>query len=130
MSYKQKLTDLLKTIDEIKEDLEELKFWCEFISNLNSTTFTYVFETNNRIHSMWCSFNKAQIRRIIWNPLEERHLRMYCENKGIDDILFETNWFITERNVICTLDNTKSFDNQTEEVYEKIFNFLNKELWQ
>jgi len=73
------------------------------------------------------------IKEIIWNPLEERHIRMYCEEKNIHYNFSNAN-FINEiklsnfkilKEIFSIIEDiSKFFDNQTEEVYEKIYNYL------
>jgi hypothetical protein len=69
--------------------------------------------------------------KIIWT-LQERHLRMYFTSNIPKKYWswIDMSWKIISwpENIetITTLDNTKDFNNQSEEVYEKIFNFLNK----
>lgn len=92
----------------------------EFRVNLNLEIENIKLLINSNQDWEW--FKKEDIKEIIWNPLEERHLRMYTRTNIL--ISFE---FISDnnRNIICFIDNTKSFDNQSEEVYEKIYNYLN-----
>ena len=91
MVYKQKLINLLCTIDKIKQDME------------------------------W----------YYWNNLDYHHLMIYCEKKRYAFAIWSTWKLIWNRNeewsyVEIQLDNTKPFSNQSEEVYEQIFNYLNK----
>ena len=140
--YKEKLIELLKTVPEIKEDLERKIFWTDvryrvwpwhtIVSQLiskNLKTNEYLVKHEyNYFHPRRIKEN--QIIDFIWQ-LEERHLRMYCENKwyafaiwGQWKLIWNRNeeWSYTE----LQLDNTKSFDNQTEEVYWNILEFLEK----
>jgi len=67
---------------------------------------------------------------IIWNPLDYNHLMMYCEEKGIK-LQIQANWVIQVINdnetyqIICNIDNTKSFDLQSEETFEKLYKYFN-----
>ena len=75
---------------------------------------------------------KNEIDTSMVNDIEERHLRMYCENLNWDylkqrmDWDFEWipqwKWEVNDR--IFWLDNTKPFHQQTEEVYKSIVEFL------
>ena len=138
MTYKEKLINLLKTIPSVKEDLEELRFWCVLESKISWKIITYCWETDEYkdkyIMALW-KYNIVSKKllsryKIIWNPLEERHLRMYCDKKWISLIInrfSQLSYLDNSDNLykkICTLDNTESFDQQTEEVYEKIVEFL------
>jgi len=89
MNYKTKLTDLLKTVKEIREDIEELQFgtYVEISNRLTriiweniNWTFAVRITSNWRVVSK--RFDRQQFK-IIWNPLEERMLRMYCEKNNI-----------------------------------------------
>lgn len=62
-------------------------------------------------------------------PLQERQLRMYCEDKNIY-IKIDVDWMICEWqnlepvNIITTLDNTKDLYEQSDSVIERILDFL------
>ena len=137
---KQKLIELLKAVPEIKEDLEELKIWCVVELDLWSWedteyTITDLWEIDFEDFRIKNLDNYWHIDNIIWNPIEEYHLRMYLCNKltDLDQYIFTIYWELQEINTdsweyirtIFKLEN-KSFDNQSEEVYEEIFNFLTK----
>jgi len=145
MTYKEKLIELLKTVPEIKEDLEELKFWTRIEINWWKMFFKSIIIDAEHIdywiikyitrHPLYYflswkdkefKINKWELK-IIWNPLEERHLRMYCE-KNTTWIIIRSEWDIVnilQELFITKLDNTKSFDNQEDKVYESLFNYLN-----
>jgi hypothetical protein len=58
--------------------------------------------------------------------LEERHLRMYCDNIWkYSNIYSDWDLYIQWAPNFIKIDNSKSFDNQSEEVYEKICNAIN-----
>ena len=68
--------------------------------------------------------------KIIWNPLQDYHLRMYLEKKDID--IFEIKWLLLDWTnfktfnkmpIICRLE-PKLLYQQNEEILWKIFNFL------
>ena len=135
MTYKEKLINLLKTVPSVKEDLEELKFWT-YIRKQNWNTArisqTYLEDWYVVDNLSYCITLKDY--NIIWNPLDYHHLMQYCENKKIEIhiisrtlwlFMLDKYWIADEFNaVILELDNTKSFNQQTEEVYENIVNFL------
>lgn len=65
---------------------------------------------------------------IVWNPLQERHIKMYMLKQSFSMYRFDNEWLTLVFRldwITIKLDNTKSFDNQADEVYWKIFNFLN-----
>lgn len=136
MTYKQKLIDLLKTIPEIKEDLEELRFGCNVFYNWE---YHILYDYKNiwwkdYINIGWWLSeemkNEYWIKEVIWNPLEERHIRIFSENKEVY-ICITTSWYICWTDIekpICQIDNSKSFDYQTEEFYKELFNFLNEKI--
>lgn len=130
MSYKEKLIELLKTIPEVKEQMESLEFGCKYImKNCHPEIF---WETSEQIfihHIMW-----EWLVEIIWLPLQERFIRMFCEKNNIrfsihtnyywlDDVLNFSAVYI-EWNEYCQIDNTKDFDNQSEDIYQKIYEVL------
>lgn len=137
-SYKQKLIDLLKSDAKVKEAMEKLEFGCRVKNDwevyvLDNYTYIvtswYITEPWYNIFiysiSIWkiCDLTEAEI---IWLPLSERFIRMYCENKWIY-ICITTSWFICWVDIdkpYCKLDNTKDFDNQDDLVYQKIYEAL------
>lgn len=138
--YKQKLIDLLKSDEQVKEAMEKLEFGCKWINIYNSKNIETICS-----NILWWNFYSlykeefwvkihyphiSQIKEIIWLPLQERFIRMYCENKKINIAfsnteLWHLNWDVILP-IICKLDNTKDFDNQSEEVYQKIYEALLK----
>ena len=70
------------------------------------------------------------------NTIEERHLRMYFVAKWINFMQY-CNWVINSFKInprwysiseieITKIDNWKSFDMQSENVYKEIYNYLTK----
>ena len=133
--YKEKLRELLKTVPDIKNDLENIKFWTEVLLFwAKKRKIIEEYPNVNKIYvtryNFTSSFSQEEYK-IIWNPLSEHHLRMYCQDKKINiDIVWNGSVLMWGFELICIteLDN-KDFDNQSEEVYEKIFNYVNKERW-
>lgn len=139
--YKQKLIDLLKSDEQTKTAMEKLEFWCKLIpinipswKNDNFRIIHYRWDcygiVYKRYFEWWyCEdFIDSNIKEIIWLPLQERFLRMYCDNKNIL-IYIRCDWLLQirqnwEYKDICKLDNTKDFDNQSEELYQKIYETL------
>jgi len=147
MTYKEKLIELFKTIPEIKKDLEELRFWCilKAINWISEWQYIYLNKISKHIlieKNLWqrCKINNITDEfEIIWNSLEERHLRMYCEKNNKKNIVFfldelceiipqKETWF--HFSILCKIDNTKSFDNQEDEIYKTIFYYLTKQKWE
>ena len=140
MTYKEKIIELFKTVSEIKSDLEELRFWttltfrnhwhiCKYICTQEWNKITSLNDRNVKVWRL-----TEHIKEIIWNPLEERHLRMYLEKLDWDFVKQRMNWdyeWIPQwewevNDVLFSLDNNKSFDNQSEEFREELYNFLTK----
>lgn len=71
--------------------------------------------------------------KIIWNPIQDHHLRMYCDTKNIDIIIWP-NWYISQYKQLekgnVKIINTniklepKQLYQQSEETLWKIFNYL------
>lgn len=124
--YKEKLIELLKSCDEVKEAMEKLEFGCK-VYNEQTDTFWLVTWAD------WMDFNWTEDNyehcishySIIWLPIQERFIRMYCRNKAKYFIVY-WNWDISFKSntVLLRLDDTKDFDNQSEETYMDIFNAL------
>lgn len=142
MNYKNKLIELLKTIPEIKDDLEELKFWT-ILKILDTNEYDYWIETpnweeyillNDNNFIFWMELLNLEEGnfeiKIIWNPIHRHHLEWFCEENKIflslvwGNLIF--NYMFKELRI--KLNNKKSLDEQTEEVYEKIYNFLKNNL--
>lgn len=139
MTYKQKLRELLKTVPEVKEQMEKLDFWCKvnyLLSDWSTDIWIYCFQLWLKMFltDSWLEVENSNILEIIWLPLQERFIRMFCEKNNIrfsihtnyhwpDDILNFSVVYI-EWNEYCQIDNTKDFDNQSEEVYQKIYEVI------
>ena len=145
---KQKLIELLKTVPEIKEDLDRKEYVTTLLSknwihtHLETQTFM-LWECNSKEEAIWKHIkslrdnDKYKDYTILIelcidndNDIQEYHLRMYCKNKWYPFAIWNTGKIIWSKNkewsyAEIQLEN-KSFDNQGEEVYEEIFNFLTK----
>lgn len=134
MTNKEKLINLLYIVDEIKEDMDKKNIKHIIYSYHYWELFRKVFDTEEEAqksidNNKWNAEEKIYSIEI-WNILEERHLRMFAENKWYAFAIWSTWKLIWNKNeewsyVEIQLDNTKSFDNQSEEVWEKILNYLN-----
>lgn len=131
MKNVDKLRDILCTVDEIKEDIMELRFGT-IIKNTVPAIKRYVCEWDYEWYTIYIeavdrNYQSTTIEteeweemEIIWNGIEERHLRMYCDSKWI-----EWKWFIMEvQTIFDILDNTKSLQNQSEETLWQIIDYL------
>ena len=133
--YKEKLRELLCEVPEIKKDLEELRFWSYLYWRDSSWKLNY-----DRAIIIWIKkitleiyivpILKSRIEKIE-NPIEERHIRMYCENTKLRfDFLQEyiqiSNVFTKEKSKLIELDKTKDFDNQSETLYNELYEALLK----
>lgn len=136
--YKEKLIDLLKSDKKVKEAMEKFEFGTKIILK------NYIWEKTINQLVDWIIYFRVcwminkdisinDIEKIIWLPLQERFIRMYCEDKWIY-ISIETNIFyfldVCDWEIkAIKMDNSKDFNNQSEEfykdIYEKLYN-LNK----
>lgn len=69
-----------------------------------------------------CQFCWAYLE-IIWLPLQECFLRMYCDNEKIDNQINNSFIFINWK-IVCELNNRKDFDYQNDIIYQKIYEAL------
>ena len=139
----EKLRIILCTVPEIKEDLMELREWCEFMDedNLKRTITNVISQDNETCRNFVYALDEekkwvfmCEPKKIIWNPIQERHLRMYCEEmfENKDEYIFTIYWELQRidtdmgeyLSTICKLDNTKDFQDQPDEVIESIVEFL------
>ena len=136
MNYKQRLTGLLCEVEEIKEDVMELRVGCEFIDEEwdECLILDGSVDIKNLVYSTWCwdCWACYSIKEILWNPIEERHLRMYCEENDIF-LSIDSDWsFWTLKHnhniYLWKLHYNKPFSEQTEEVYEKILEIGSSEV--
>lgn len=173
MTYKDKLIDLLKSDEKVKEVMEKLEFGCKILYWDKNFPRELIIDRYHSYIECWCRKWKCALSAMTWwrcetkwcinhwtswsssipkiceecsrkknkcqfcwnylevisLPLQERFIRMYCENKKINIAfsnteLWHLNWDVILP-IICKLDNTKDFDNQSEEVYQKIYEALN-----
>lgn len=137
MNNKEKFINILKTDPEVKKDMEELKMGCFIQYKVTEWYFRTVKFINRKIWTNKINvthhynyFNpvkiiEEQIINIIWT-LEERHLRMFCvEIEFVCDTLVFQDIYWNQK-IVGKLDNTKSFDNQSEEFYGKLVEFIEK----
>lgn len=138
----EKLRDILCTVEEVEEDLKEVRFWSKVINKKSQQEYWINRRTRNWLYSWWKVKLYDNIRwfwtpacidldyfNIIWNEIHERHLRMYCESK---DLIFQMSWpclwiyrnHIDKNILAIQLDNKLSLENQSEETLWAIVKFL------
>ena len=144
MTNLQKLTKLLCEVQEIKEDIMELRFGTKYYLEWKTIWFyTWYYEsrllswTDERYTIYEFQYHKKNRAlkplseiKIIWNPLEERHLRMYCQKKKQSACsssynflhIFNRYWEWQTKNI--KIDETKSFDKQSEEVLWALVEYI------
>lgn len=144
MTYKQKLFNLLCEVEEIKKDLLELRLWTKvkldnswrigiFINEFDVKNVDYEENMNvlykDKIelsNEWWLTYNRR-----IGNQIHIHHLLWFCEKNNFSflirgrGIIIRIKWD-TKKLVSVYLNNKKPLDEQTEEVFEKIYNFLKK----
>ena len=137
---KEELIKILCEVEEVKKDLMELKFGTILKSPKTWKTVRYCWDS----YIYWAKWKFAaevkwkvsdklrSTNEIIWNTLEERHLRIYCKAKNIMYMQSETGWwhllssidYEDKEGVLFKLDNTKSLNDQSDEVIGVIVKFL------
>lgn len=144
--YYQKLWELLKEVPEIKKDLEELRFWTDlfyknwkewinhhetyiWMSHPYNWTNSQPIIKNYHNYCIWSNFSIKQLKELykINNPIEERHIRMYCEKIKENTIIntnLDTLWVFFIWNCVIRLDNSKPFHQQDEEVYKQLYEYF------
>lgn len=136
MNNKEKLIELLKTVPVIKDDLEELK-WGVWLKENRWAVYQHMWA--NKLFMPWhwiITTTKDEILKMQVIPkLEQRHLLLYSQYKHLY-LSISDDWGIcnTNRNEIehreeevwIEVDFLNSFDNQSEEFYWELFNFLKK----
>lgn len=156
MTEYQKLVQTLCEVKETKEDIMELKFWTDilFWTGFREAKLIDIIQTNAWDTLMFLDEN-SKIKylaeswknyKIIWNPLELRHLMWYLwinednVDKIIDEKLisysscFDESWRLTILSynvdtskvdiIAVKLDNTKPLHQQEENVFKQINEFL------
>ena len=126
----QELRDILCTVQEIKEDLMELRFWTHISwrdkkSMLWNDDTVWIVYPLSVFTKNWVNVKKSNIDEIIWNPIQERHLRMYFFEKNMN-IMIDHEWelFNSMKNTGIFLDNTKDLQDQDTKVLQSIVDFL------
>ena len=130
--------EILKTLPEIKESIEELKFGC-YINTDNKNYIVTYYDSSRPIGTMrivdtayWREVNYDVIMgeiKIIWQ-IEERHLRMfYTHNNWL--AWFTTNclslWTDNSDEKDLDLDDSKPYMEQSEKFFKKLNDWICKE---
>ena len=139
--------EILKTVPEIKESIEELKFWtillnkdyyqiikifideleaCYWVQTIKKYIDDIIMPKNYAWENWEEEFNKDF--QIIWQ-VEERHLRMFFEKLNpkywlIDNWIWKFNQEAGRIETEMKLDNSKSYIEQSEEFFKKLNNWL------
>jgi hypothetical protein len=122
----------MKTIDKLREILCTVDVVRKQIS-YNTTIGSFWWDSI--IKFWWDSFIKFWWDSIIkYRDIQERHLRLYCEEKWWAFAIGSTGKLIWNRNKAGSycemqLDNTKDFEQQSEETLLAIYNFLLEDKW-
>ncbi len=148
MSNYNKLVQELCTVKEIEKDIKEQKTGTKIRYSLDGVVYTtakilFIHRFSEFLYvSPWYNYKtprkirKLDISKTIWNPLEERNLRMYCKRNNIkcffeDNILdlqheFHVLGLKSQESWEIFLDNTLPFHKQSEETFGKILDFITK----
>lgn len=144
----EQLRELLCEVDYVREDLMGLKEWGK-IRNIYNTHNVINNKKYVVLMNDWWSFeidipkivwmksmrhlyfNSIRIDEELWNPLEERHLRMYCESKNIYMEIYKWQLNILDEGCMNVLfsteyDDKHSLQNQSEETLWEIVGFLQR----
>ena len=151
MTHYNQLRTLLCEVEEIKKDLEELRFWTKIINTHTWTECIFLEKVDDWALVFNWIWNRVVLDRnikIIWNDIEERHIRMYFNNliwkEDIKYIPYKQKWFtiryiIYDNEIrkyieesweyekyitICELNNSKPFHQQDEEVYRQLVEYF------
>lgn len=148
MTILKKLTEKLCEVESIREDIMELRFGCK----VRCFVIDFWYSKDEFIKTYW-TFDERQIkpayckntnnnwvtdfedgvyydnRETIWNPIQLHHLLWYCGSNS-KRIVVRWDWVISDVDNwidICKYDVTKDLSNQSEEVLEKIYNFITQQ---
>ena len=135
--------EILKTVPEIKESIEELEKWCILLDSDNIyKNFTIIEKTFNGKYIIWEDDEwKYEVKEqyeiegyynIIWQ-LQERHLRIFLDDKNF--FLHIINWWFNclclywrrEKFTYLKYDNSKPYNEQSEEFFKKLNYWIIKE---
>ena len=114
MTNLEKLTKLLCENKEVEKDIMELRFWC------------YLKHPDGVIYRITWKRKLFTSDEIIWNPIQDHHLRMYCLSLKLGFNLFEDwkVWLYSPEGKYSLYFEPKPLHEQCEEVLGKIYDFL------
>jgi hypothetical protein len=129
-----KLREILCKVPEIKEDLMELKFWSlvvlkNYFWEKKINLWIDAFYTEFKVCCIDSMFTRDDVQKIIWNPVQERHLRMYFKEQfwgwyRFTPYINMDGWFYIWDNFFTDSDNTKDLQDQEDSVIQSIVDFL------
>lgn len=124
----EKLTEILCSKEDVKKDVMELRFWTNVLiwwHKIRQVINEYPDPSSILVtRYLGCTCWKKWEYKILWNNLEERHLRMYCESNGIKYTMYESYFQFIDSLVIIKFDNKKPFHKQNQETLLNIVNYL------
>ncbi len=152
MNKLEELTAILFECESVKKDVTELREGCKIWVYVFATdsyvywtmTWPIRFNIDSDVYEVkdyplhknlqkreyenmeW--YDKWYIK-IIWNPIQDHHLRIYCVENGIN-LITNSYWEMAtpDKSVIIELD-MKPLSEQSDETLKKIINFLKDKLW-
>ncbi len=135
----EQLQEILCEVESVEKDVKELRFGCEFSALWAKQRFTELDQWCIYINKWWeLVYDTDEYWevhcKILWNPLSLKHLMMYCNEKGIN-LITQWEWIFSlekwqkltpksKLEIVTKYDITKPLYQQSDEVLEKIFNFL------
>ena len=130
----ERLTAILCECESVKKDVMELRFGCiiktAFWTYKKLVTKDKFFEKVAYIETLVCLNWQEEI---IWNPIQDHHLRMYCEIMWIDITFSVHAWSTllmnTSKKWFDTVLEHKHLHQQNDEILEKIIVFLENNLF-
>lgn len=140
-----KHTNILKSVKEIKESIEELDLWVliKYCTCWHNNIYKFWYYINNRqlmsdywsilkYKNIWQDYlhNPEPDIKIIWQ-IHGWHLRMFLHKKlyvanftTVDYIIIKQEWTRGNIKVEIEYNNTKSYNEQSEKFFKKINQFL------
>lgn len=149
---RDQLREILCEVPEVENDIKKPRIWCVFVTPFMWWTRVikraeWYYENIEFWFTNWYTLERMDSDwqwLVIWNPLQERHLFMYCESKWVR-LLRASNWLLftmsikeseiktqkeklsvlgeCKMKVICILEN-QDLEDQSEETGQKLIKFL------
>lgn len=130
MTPLERLTAILCECESVKKDVMELRFGCRVLNSYSGDIWEYIGKDKayHKEYGIWIiKENSISDNEILWNPIQDHHLRMYCEDNKIYfdiDCYWDVNWAVYKEELSIGLDNKKPLYQQSNETLEKIVEFL------